>query len=78
MSSGFRQGLRSSTATRWLEPRNVRSVGRSIERNLHWSERLSGVWEAGAGPTARMSKGPFQFRERLVLSTMALGTLLAP
>ena len=49
-----------------------------MERSLCWSGWLTGVSEAGAESTEKILKGPFQFRERFVFSTMASVSFLEP
>ena len=78
VSSGFRQGLHCLTETRDLESRPGKSNGTSKKSILSGRGRSSGVFAADVGPTARTSKGPFQFRECFVLRTVASVPFLRP
>ena len=77
-SYGLSQGLQRATVTRGLAAGPERFEGRSRYNSLSPRGRPSGASAAGAGPTARILKGPVQFSDSFSLRTLVSAPFRKP
>ena len=77
-SYGLSQGLQRATVTRGLAAGPERFERRSRYNSLSPRGRPSGVSAAGAGPTARVLKGPVQFSDSFSLRTLVSAPFRKP
>ena len=77
-SYGLSQGLQRATVTRGLAAGPESFEGRSRYNSLSPRGRPSGVSAAGAGPTARILKGPVQFSDSFSLRTLVSAPFRKP